>query len=159
MIPHPHLKSLPSISQYINQYNSIETPTGHFGFRRADMPQIEGSKIDAYLNFLKQHGVAYRKVWVKVNSLKLTQSEFNKYKVLDLINQNIDKKRKIQPLLVNNDGFVLDGSHRFLALYNTRPQSDVEVIQIMMPIQQLVRLSNEFSGVAHRDHSDRKIAQ
>lgn len=153
----PHQYTLPSMMDYLNTLNMIRTPTGHLGILRAEMPQIAANQLQAFLKFLQKHGVSNRKLWYPVSKLKLTQSEFNKFKVMDLVNKNISRKQHVMPILISKDDFVLDGSHRFLALYNQKPNSEIEVYQLNMPIQQLVKLSKEFSGVKYRDHSDRKV--
>jgi hypothetical protein len=95
----------------------IEIPNKRdLGFKRKEMPQVEGKNIPKFLDFLKSNGVKYTEKLVDSKSLRPTQSQFNQEKIQGMID-TIDAKKQ-HPIMVSKDGYVIDGHHRWLAYYN-----------------------------------------
>jgi len=95
----------------------IEIPkAGNLGFKRKEMPQIEGKNIPKFLDYLKSEGVKYKETTIDSKSLKPTQNQFNQEKIQGMIDA-IDQKKQ-HPIMVSKDGYVLDGHHRWLAHFN-----------------------------------------
>jgi hypothetical protein len=95
----------------------VEIPkSGNLGFKRKEMPQIEGKNIPKFLDYLKSNGVKFIETSVESKSLKPTQNQFNQDKIQGMID-TIDQKKQ-NPIMVSKDGYVLDGHHRWLAHYN-----------------------------------------
>jgi hypothetical protein len=130
---------------------------GNMGLQRSIMPQIAENKLSEYMRYMKANGVLFTEKIVKASELKLVQSEYNKDKVLSLMKaykSGID----IKPILVSKDGFVLDGSHRFLAVYNNDPlNSQIKVLMSNNKISELLSISRKFAGVQFRSWTDVKI--
>lgn len=84
------------------------------GVSRADMPQIPKALRSDYLRELKKQGVKVTEESVSPLSLAPTQKEVSARDVWEKLEQyRKDPHRKFPPLLVSNDGHVLDGHHHW----------------------------------------------
>lgn len=124
----------------------IEAPKIGMTFSRALMPQITKAKVPAFLKELKAKGINHVEKKMLVTDLRATQSEFDYDKVARLIGVK-DNSR----ILVSNDGYILDGHHRWLADYNMSKESYVKVIEIDLPILELLKAAKDFEGVEYKN--------
>ena len=99
------------------------------------MPQLPN--IPSFLSFLDKKGIPHKKETLRTYNLKSTQSEFDMDKVQAMMYANDTK-----PIVVSNDGYVLDGHHRWMA--NDKLGKDVEGYVIDLPILDLYREAKEF---------------
>lgn len=133
----------------VSKYNrnlseEIEIPKIGMTFSRALMPQIKGSKMAEFLSYLKNKDIEYKNARLPVKELRSTQSEFDLAKVDELIGQ-----KNTGRIVVSNDGYIMDGHHRWLADYNYNKESKIDAIVIDLPILELMRVGKEFSGVKY----------
>lgn len=128
-----------------NLSEEIEVPKIGMTFSRALMPQIKGSEMGKFLSYLKDKNIDYKTQKLPVKDLKATQSEFDLTKVDQMIGQRNDVK-----IVVSNDGYIMDGHHRWLADYNTNKDSKITSIVIDLPILELLRVAKEYSGTEYR---------
>jgi hypothetical protein len=129
----------------------IEIPkAGNLGFKRKEMPQIEGKNIPKFLDYLRSEGVKYTEKLVDSKSLRPTQSQFNQDKIQGMID-TIDQK-KHHPIMVSKDGYVIDGHHRWLAHYNT--DKKMPVIMIDMKIDDALEKIHDFPLTIKRGISE-----
>lgn len=134
------------VSRYDRNLNEeIEIPKIGMTFSRALMPQIKGSEMAKFLNYLKDKDIDYRTKKLPVKDLRATQSEFDLTKVDQMIGERSDVK-----IVVSNDGYIMDGHHRWLADYNTDKESKISSIVIDLPILELLRVAKEYSGTEYR---------
>nr|CAB4128744.1 hypothetical protein UFOVP114_70 [uncultured Caudovirales phage] len=127
---------------------------GGLGIARADMPQIRSDLVPGFLQSLRVAGVSVRADAVPVAKLKPTQKEISARKVLDMAErvQNDDQfSLKVRaPLVVSNDGHILDGHHRWAALAVADPDTSVQVHVVDLPIHALLERAKEAQGVEYR---------
>ena len=129
----------------------IEIPkAGNLGFKRKEMPQIEGKNIPKFLDYLRSEGVKYTEKLVDSKSLRPTQSQFNQDKIQSMID-TIDQKKQ-HPIMVSKDGYVIDGHHRWLAHYNTDKQ--MPVIMIDLKIDDALEKMHDFPLTIKRGISE-----
>lgn len=128
-----------------NLEEEIEIPKIGMTFSRALMPQIKGNEMQGFLAHLKDNGINYTTAKLPVAELRATQSEFDLTKVDQMMNQKNSGK-----IVVSNDGYVMDGHHRWLADYNTDKNSRIASIVVDLPILELLRLAKEYEGVEYR---------
>lgn len=85
------------------------------------MPQIK----DPYdfLDELELHGIAHATETLDPRTLKSTQSDFDANKVFQMMQSHGETR----PIIVSNDGYVLDGHHRWLAAYNKLEKVEARV--------------------------------
>jgi hypothetical protein len=148
---------------------------GNKGIERADMPQFKGTprpgspadKLpkdengeadteEFFKKMLNDKGIKVSEpTAVPPDRLKATQSELVGVKVAGmskvLDNPEHPAYKKITaPIYVSNDGYVLDGHHRWAAVVahnaaNPDKQIDMNVRVIDQPIKPLVKTSNDFA--------------
>jgi hypothetical protein len=128
-----------------NLKESIEIPKIGMTFSRALMPQIKSDKMQSFMKHLEREGITHTNKKLPVKELKATQSEFDLTKVDQMIGQRNDIK-----IIVSNDGYIMDGHHRWLADYNTNKESKIKAIVVDLPILELMRIAKEFAGVEYR---------
>lgn len=129
----------------------IEIPkAGNLGFKRKEMPQIEGKNVPKFLDFLKSDGVKYAEKLVDSKSLRPTQNQFNQDKIQGMID-TIDQKKQ-NPIMVSSDGYVIDGHHRWLAHYNTGKK--MPVIMIDLKIDDALEKMHDFPLTTSRSISE-----
>lgn len=123
-----------------------------------DPKDVEVNAENAFLEYLGKQGVEVtRGESMPATQMKATQNQLNADKVAGMAwalysnEATKDPKHPLrQPLIVSNDGYVLDGHHRWAALatYDVmrgeKAPTDVPVIKVNMDIEELVDASNEF---------------
>lgn len=117
------------------------------------MPQLAGHE-QAFQDYLQANGVKSSYQAIKVSDLKLTQNEINKDKVLSIMQSPTMAEGK--PMIVSNDNHVLDGSHRFVAMYNCCPDSNTNALVADLPMSLLLPLAQAFPAADFIDHQDDK---
>jgi hypothetical protein len=145
---------------------------GNKGIPREDMPQFKGyarpgsiadklpknsdGEVDTESQFkvlLKKNGVAVSEPQsVPADQLKATQTELVGAKVAGMtkvLETEPNHPKITAPIYVSNDGYVLDGHHRWAAVTSAAVASGkpamMNVRVIDMPIKDLVKISNEFA--------------
>jgi hypothetical protein len=125
---------------------NIEVPKIGMTFSRSLMPQIDSHKMDEYLNYLTGKQIGYVKQKLPTSELKSTQMEFDKGKVAEMMNSG----KPAKPIVVSNDGYILDGHHRWLADYNKDKNAQTSAIVVNLPILELMRVSKYYNGHEQR---------
>jgi hypothetical protein len=145
---------------------------GNKGIPREDMPQFKGyakpgsiadklpknndGEVDTESQFkvlLKRNGVAVSEPQeVPADQLKATQTELVGAKVAGMtkaLETEPNHPKITAPIYVSNDGYVLDGHHRWAAVTSAAVASGkpamMNIRVIDMPIKDLVKISNEFA--------------
>ena len=132
-----------------NLSEEIEIPKIGMTFSRALMPQIKSDKMQSFLKHLESQNVTHDIQKLPVKDLRATQSEFDLTKVDQMIGQRSDTK-----IVVSNDGYIMDGHHRWLADYNTDKEAKISAIVVDLPILELMRVAKEFAGVEYKPLSE-----
>lgn len=120
---------------------NIEVPKIGMTFSRSLMPQIDNH--DEYLKYLDDKKISYVKQKLPTSELKSTQMEFNKDKIAEMMNS----REAVKPIIVSNDGYILDGHHRWLADYNKDKNAKTRSIVVNLPILELMRVSKYYNGI------------
>lgn len=141
-----------NITDYLHAFNSIIVPPSNHGLPRSQMPQLLGSEQE-FQDYLHGLGVESGYRAIKVSDLKLTQNEINKDKVLSIMQS--PTMAEGSPLIVSADNHVLDGSHRFVAMYNCCPNSNTNALVADLPMSLLLPLAQAFHGADYVDHQDK----
>jgi cytidyltransferase-like protein len=147
---------------------------GNLGIDRNDMPQFKGTarpgspadklpkdpksgEVDTeqfFKQMLEKKGIKVAEPQaVPADRLKATQMNLVGDKVAGMtqgLEQNPQDPNLTAPIYVSNDGYVLDGHHRWAAIvgYNAKhpdKQIPMNVRVIDQPIKPLVKMSNEFA--------------
>jgi len=114
-----------------------------FGLPRSQMPQVKD--LNHFVNYLEQLGISYIESTGDLSAFKPTQAEFNKWKVNNI---KMDWRKKpesvstTKSVLVSEDGFVLDGHHRYFAAIQAN--EDINYIKVDLPINKLFKLVQDY---------------
>lgn len=121
-------------SQFLKEDAALWHPQYYqtLGIPRSEMPQVKGDNVT---EFLKWSGYKYRlQSGVHPRVFKATQRDFNMEKVSGMMgNPNISDK----PIMVSEDGYVVDGHHRWLAALNAGKK--ISVYRISAPIKEILK--------------------
>jgi hypothetical protein len=120
------------------------------------LPQIPSDEYDEFRQFLEDQGVAVKLLFVPVSKLKPIQSEFNRDKV-EALKQKPEKLAN--PIIVNKDGFILDGHHRFVAVKELDGSHKIPCYVANCNLKQLIELGHLFDGSFTRTVHERTIYQ
>jgi len=111
-----------------------------FLISRDNMPQIKNVKD--YVNFIERQGIRVDSGNMMVYMFRPTQINFEQEKV-DRIKADVgDDTSTMTPIVVSEDGFVLDGHHRYFAAQQM--DISIPVITVNLPINKLLKLTNEY---------------
>lgn len=135
-----------TVKDYLTSRNGLLVPTGNLGISRSQMPQIKD--FARFKKILNDRGVKVGKTRKRIGDLKMTQNEINKDKVFKLMLQyRKDNKRTRggvdfpgNPPVISSDGYVLDGTHRFVAMFNINKHAYHNFTIVDMPIRELYEL-------------------
>lgn len=122
---------------------NIEIPKIGMTFSRVLMPQIGDE--NEFIKNIKESGVSYKEEKVDPNSLRSTQSEFDRDKIASMMIEPLSDKNGI---IISNDDYVLDGHHRWIVAYNKKQK--IKVIRVDLPILELMRLAKSFEETTYK---------
>ncbi len=107
---------------------------GNFGIERKNMPQFERGTEGDFLKRLQDRGhkVTYNETR-KVSDIKATQSTLHMPVV-----RNMSIENQKSPIIVSDDGYVLDGHHRWAAVKLRDPRGEITAHRVGLPIQALL---------------------
>lgn len=125
--------------------NEMTIPPSALNISREHMPQITSNWIDHFLTELSLDGIAFKEEKLISKILKPTQSEFNMSKVKRMKHVSGDK-----PIIVSRDFYILDGHHRWLAVYNQDKNRKINCIMIDLPILDLINRARNFKNASFR---------
>ena len=128
--------------------DSILTIKKSLGVNRAQMPQINSKDIKDYLEFLKEVGIKVSAKTINVSKVGMTQKEINLDKVKGLL--GTDRSNLAKPVIISNDGYILDGHHRVVALYNIDKNFKLKTIQVDLGIKDLLKVTKEYPNVSYK---------
>ena len=120
------------------------------GIEREELPQIDNDSMDEYLKHLESTNIAFEIKSQPVASLNTSQTKIDLDKIKNIMNND----SKMNPIIVSNDDYILDGHHRALAAYNTDNECEVPIIKVDLPIDELIEISNEFNGAYNQSISE-----
>lgn len=126
-------------------------PKGHLGKTREEMPQLEGDAQPRFLDFLKKSGISVSTRQVPARALTGTQGEIHPDKVLSMVQRAKSGVGFLsKPVLAARDLRLLDGHHRWAALYNMDSETPVTVHVVDMDIHKLITTAKNFEGSTTR---------
>ena len=112
-------------------------------FARKDMPQIDTAGLLADLKAAKKK---YEELEIAAKDLQPSQKEFNLEKVKRIAEEGTWKKN---PIISTNDGFVVDGHHRWKAALEK--ESEVKSIRVDMGLKELLKFVKEKDYVVYKN--------
>ncbi len=150
-----------SIKQLLKSDKEDERKKGQAAVDAGADPDSDKSVQDIMLDDLQKEGVKVKKgVKIPVGKLKATQREIKagkSFSMADSYYKGTFDPAKGDVILVSSDNHILDGHHRWAALLLADPDREMEVVQIDMPMRELLRRSMKQPGVFRADLQDNII--
>ena len=135
----------------IKELKIVRPDVKNQGVPRSKMPQIATEDYPEFLDYLKEKGGDISKKTMSAKDLKPIQKEFSDKGVI----KAIEKGKIEKPVISSNDGYIIDGHHRWLAGYNLG--KDVIVYEVNMPVSELMKVVKEFPKTTYKDMYERGI--
>lgn len=101
-------------------------------YDRKDMPQIQGSDLKDAFTLLQKAGISVQMDEILPSKLIHSQKAVNKKKVM-AITRDIGRGKKIPPIVISEDNYIVDGHHRQLAYAVVEPDQKIKVLRINLP--------------------------
>jgi hypothetical protein len=128
--------------------DTIKYLSKSLGMSRKDMPQISSKHIGDFVKYLNNKGVSVSPSVIDVSKIGMTQKDINVDKVKDLL--GVEKSNLAKPVIISNDGYILDGHHRVAALYNVDKNFKLKTIKVDLGIKDLLKAASEFPKVSYK---------
>lgn len=117
--------------------------------KRINLPQI--AQHEEFIKDLTISGVNFHKASVDPNTLEPTQSEFNHEKVAKLVGNG---GYKTFPIITSNDGFIVDGHHRWKA--SQVAKDNIDILKIDMAYNDLASFLDGKSYIVNKGINEQK---
>lgn len=107
---------------------------------REELPQFNSiDDVDSFSDFCKCSGTRVSKKFFKARELNPSQSHIDSDKVIDIVQDYTQSSPPIiQPLVVDKDGYIIDGHHRWSAIMYMNPNMEIPVYQFNVKIKRLL---------------------
>lgn len=117
------------------------------GIPRKEMPQIQGSDYGEFFDYARSKGAGVKEGTTPAGSLRPAQDEFNPAAVAKMPPGALTK-----PVIVSRDGYVLDGTHRWLRILGDGgPDAKMPTVHIDLPARQALDLMLGFPKAGRKD--------
>ena len=129
------------------------------GIPREEMPQIKSTDMQNFVQWLKSDKqIDSKQAQMMVDDLKPTQKKINTNKVKGMLaNKSIDELANSKPVLVTADNFLVDGHHRWFALYVDEPKNSISVIRVNLPLEEFLSVAREYPKVSYKSMVDESL--
>ena len=118
---------------------------------RRSMPQIHNDKTDDFLEYLKKQNINYKRISVNPENFRASQNQFNNEKIIAMFESGFFKKLADKPILVSKDNYIIDGHHRWVALYlnnvTNKVNRKMNTITINMNAKPLIDVMKNYDAV------------
>lgn len=122
---------------------------------RTLLPQITIKELAGYVRHLQDCGIGVSAKYTGVHRLKPVQKEYNRTKV-DEFKQN-ENDIKGQPLIISKESYIMDGHHRWVALSELDEKYPIRVVQVNLPIAELIKKTRDYSGSSIKTVKEARI--
>lgn len=107
---------------------------------REELPQFKSIKdVDSFADFCKSTGTRVFKKSFRAHELNPSQSHIDSDKVIDIV-QNYTQSNPpvMDPIVIDKDGYIIDGHHRWTAMMYMNPNAEIPVYQFNVKINRLI---------------------
>jgi hypothetical protein len=126
---------------------------GDLGIPRKLMPQFTSAKdIESFVAFAKHgYGIGSRRATRRAGQLRPSQEEINRERVEDVADEIRYKKLDPSvPLIVSQDGYVIDGHHRWAAFKKDQPAKKLPVLLVEAPARDVLSVAATWGAKHHQ---------
>lgn len=125
-------------------------PNNSLQIDRNQMPQLVKGDGKAFIDWLAEQGHETSAGRIPAGKLKPTQNIIYSKNMQKFMDVPIEDLQKI-PVLASNDGYILDGHHRWAALAKRDPNAKIPVKQVNMPIRDLLKAAHLFKATQYQE--------
>jgi hypothetical protein len=116
------------------------------GVLREEMPQIRTPDFEDFLEFVKSEGVSITERTIPTEDISPTQSEFRQERVDAISLEKLD-----DPILVSDDLYVLDGTHRWIKARQTEKEQ-MSCLVIGLELDDALDLMRQFPAAEYAEN-------
>lgn len=116
---------------------------------RSNMPQIKGKNYYKVINIFQKYGIPYKYQVVNIDDLNPVQSDIIPNKI-DSIVKDIVSGKRVNPIFISSDYYIIDGHHRWLANKKLNKKK-IGVIKIDYPKDVVLTLFNKIDNVINEN--------
>ena len=129
------------------------------GIPREEMPQIKSTDMQNFVQWLKtDKQVDSKSTEMMVDDLNPTQKKINTNKVKGMLaKKSIEELANSKPILVTADNFLVDGHHRWFALYINDPKNTISSIRVDLPLEEFLSVASEYPNVSYKSMVDESV--
>ena len=129
------------------------------GISRDSMPQIKSTDMSDFVQWLKtDKQINSKTVAMMVDDLKPSQKKINVNKVKGMLaKKSIDELANSKPVLVTKDNFLVDGHHRWFALYVEDAKNTIKSIVVDMEFEDFISVASEYPKVSYKSMVDESL--
>jgi len=130
-----------TLAQFLKE--QLMLPQGGLNLPRDSLPQIFQSDRGKFMSWIQsEHQISHDiDDHYPVGILKPSQGDFDETKIEKMLGKDLDRTK---PILVSQDGYVMDGHHRWIAAVNDGDKT-IKVIVFYCDIGTLINLAKEFT--------------
>lgn len=122
---------------------------------RTLLPQISKKELPGYVKHLQDCNIGVSAKYTGVHRLKPVQKEYNREKV-DIIKKQ-EKDIKDFPFIISKENYIMDGHHRWVAFSEINEKYPVRVVQVNLPITELIRKTKGYVGSEIKNIKENRI--
>ena len=122
---------------------------------RHKMPQITGDNFEDFKRWLSDQRITAHKKQITPSQFKATQKDFNKNKIIKMLKHLDISNPSNRPILISNDGYILDGHHRWAAHW-IKDDLPLNALEINLSVKKALHIMNSYDNVFYKKINEGK---
>ena len=126
------------------------------GLSRADLPQIKSTDVSDFRRWMDEKGIESFETRMEVGELTPIQKEINTDKTDSMRTAHETGQIDLvsgKPVMVTMDEYLIDGHHRWYALREMDPETEMETINFNTTAREFLELVKEYPKVSFKNVS------
>lgn len=140
-----------------NDFKYIKYLKKGLGKLRKEMPQIDAKNIKDVLEYFEDEDVKIKEKSIKISKILPSQRDFDDNKILSMVKKGSDKVNVTY--LVSKDNYLVDGHHRWAAALEEDDNQEVNIHQINLPIEDLLKEINSLDFTSKDDEDEDDVVE
>lgn len=157
----PQIEGGKSVKEMLASKKESDRAKGRAMVEAGADPDDDRPILKQMIDHLKENGVDSRKRKVPVGSLKATQKEIKAEKAFGMADSYLKNKFPgiADSVMISKDGYVLDGHHRWAGLMAVNPGKEMNVVEIDMDMDDLLKEAASLPGVYKADFAGNPLGE
>lgn len=149
----PQIEGEKSVKQMLASKDPVDQAKGKAMVQAGADPDSDEPILKQMLDTLAKRGVKTKRTTMPVGHMKATQQEIQAFKVYGMADNYLknDFAKIGDTIVVSKDGHILDGHHRWAALLTLDPGRKMDVLQVDLTMNDLLKEAASFPGVYKAD--------